>query len=195
MQTYTQAFSSDGTWELNTPGRYFILLGCTLTVNVRLYEGGRRLDFGEIRNVLAGLEVGGHNEGTYFDRVQIDVQAGDTVTIGIGNGQVRYNRANGTVDVNTNAPTRATVAQTAVTVTNAASSIAAANNARKYLLIQNKDLTGNVWLNFAGTATTANGIKVVPGGFFSLDAGAVITQAISAIGDIASNDNVLVVEG
>jgi len=195
MQTYAQTFASATTWELNAPGKYFILLGCSLAVTVRFYVGGRRLDFGEIKSVMAGLEVGGRNEGVEFDRVQVDVQAGDTVTIGIGNGQVHYNRSNGTVDVNTLAPVRGNVAQTAQTVTTAAANIAAVNATRKYLLIQNKDTTGTIWINFAGTATQANGIRIIPGGFFSMDACALSTQAISAIGDIASNANILVVEG
>lgn len=196
MQTYTQTFAGVTTWEINAPGKYFILIGCTSPCHVRLFLRGRMLDFGEIKNILSGLEVGGQNEGVEFDEVQIQTTAADTVTIGIGNGQVRYNRGAASVDITSQNPTRTgSITQTAAAVTTVASTVLAANANRKYLLLQNKDLTGNIWVNFAGVATQANGIKIAPGGFLSMDAMVVSTQAISAIGDIANNANVLVVEG
>jgi hypothetical protein len=196
MQTYTQTFAGVSTWEINAPGRYFTLMACSAACTIKLFKGGRMLDFGEIKNVLSGIEIGGQNEGVDFDRVQITTSTADTVTIGIGNGQVRYNRGAATVDVNTQVPARTgAITQAAVTVTSTAAALLAANTNRFYLLIQNKDLTGNIWINFAGTATTANGVKIVPGGFFAMDAATVSTQAISAIGDIASNANIVVVEG
>lgn len=196
MQTYTQTFAGATTWELNVPGKYFILMGCTSACNVRLYNGGRKLDFGEIKGILAGIEIGGKNEGVEFDRVQIDTTTADTVTIGIGNGQVRYNRGAASVDVTSQVPGRTgSITQVAQTVTTVASTILTANANRKYLLLQNQHATGNVWVNFQTTATTTNGIKIVPGGFLSMDALMVSTQAISAIGDVASNTAFMVVEG
>jgi hypothetical protein len=86
-------------------------------------------------------------------------------------------------------------ANTAKTVTNASAQLIAANTARKYLLIQNKDAVGNIFVSFgSGAATTANGIKISPGGAYEL-AQNMSTQELRAIGDIASNTNVLVVEG
>lgn len=197
MQTYSQTFPAASTWEINTPGRYFILMACTLACNVRFFSGGKRLDFGEIKTVLAGLEVGGRNEGVEFDRVQIDVQAGDNVTVGIGNGQVHYNRSNGTVDVNTQAPVRAGApTQTAPLVNTVSGAFISANANRKYLLIQNKNAQNRIWINLAGSAATqAGGIVIPPGGYFSQDCGSVTTAAISAIGEVGANADVVVVEG
>lgn len=197
MQTYRQTFAAAQTWELNVPGKYFTTLECTLSVNVRFYLGGKMLDMGEIKGLLAGLEVTlGEIDDTQpaFDRVQIDVQAGDTVQIGIGNGQARYNRGAATVTVSQNSQTKATFSNTAKTVTTASAQMVADNAARQYLLIQNKDATGNVWVNFGAAATQANGVKIAPGGAWETSS-VTPTNAVHAIGDIASNANIVLVEG
>lgn len=85
--------------------------------------------------------------------------------------------------------------QAAATVTNASAQLVAANAARKYLLVQNKDTSGDIYLNLAGAAATvANGIKVGPGDSLEL-AEYLPTGAIFAIGSIASNANIVVAEG
>lgn len=197
MQTYSQSFASATTWEMNVSGSYFTTLECSQSVNVRFYKGGKLLDLGEIKGLLAGLEVSmpGEGGGAAFDRVQIDVQAGDTVKIGIGNGQARYNRAQASVTVVTNTqPQSALFDNQNKTVTNASAVMLAANPLRQYLLVQNKDAGGNLFLSFGKAATAANGVRVIPGGAFEL-IGTQCTQAIHAIGDIASNANIVTVEG
>lgn len=79
-------------------------------------------------------------------------------------------------------------------VTNASSVILAANAARKFLMIQNKDAAGNIYIVFGAAATVALGIKIAPGQTLTLDA-KVPAGSINAIGDIANNPNVVVVEG
>lgn len=198
MQTYQQTFATAQTWEMFVTGRYFTTLECTQTVNVRFYKGGKLLDAGEIKGLMAGLEMtlGDINDKEpAFDRVQIDVQAGDTVKVGIGNGQGRYNRGQASVTVTQNKAAQATFTNTAKTVTNATGQLLAANPARQYLLIQNKDPSGTIYVNFgAGVATVANGVRIIPGGNMELS-DVVPTNAVQCIGDIASNANVLVVEG
>lgn len=81
------------------------------------------------------------------------------------------------------------------TVTNASAQLIASNTARKYLLIQNKDASGSIWIVFGAVgATQALGVKIGPGANYELP-GTVSTQEIRAIGDIASNANIVVVEG
>jgi hypothetical protein len=199
MQTYQQTFAAAQVWELYVTGRYFTTLECTQPINVRFYKGGQLLDAGAINGLMSGLEMtlGNIEDRTpAFDRVQIDVQAGDTVKIGIGNGQGRYNRGAASVTI-----TQGKVAQTGAfanvqkTVTNVTGQLLAANTARQYMLIQNKDTAGNLYVSFgAGAATVANGVRIIPGGAFEL-VGVCSTQAIQAIGDIASNANVVTVEG
>lgn len=89
---------------------------------------------------------------------------------------------------------RASMTNTAKTVTSASGLLLAANPTRQYLLIQNNDATGIVYVNFgAGPATVANGAKVAPGA--SYEPLIIPTDAIYCIGSIASNANVLVIEG
>jgi hypothetical protein len=95
----------------------------------------------------------------------------------------------------TKLPQSGSFANTQKTVTNASAQLVGANTGRQYLCIQNKDATGNVWINFgAGAATQANGLKIGPGQPFILE-GVASTQAIQAIGDLATQSNIVVVEG
>lgn len=199
MQTYQQTFASATTWQLNVPGKYFVTLACTQSINVRFYLGGSKLDMGDISGLLAGLEVGplaALKDPASFDRVEIDVQAGDTVQIGIGNGAARYNRASTSATITQNKnPISAAFANTAKTITSTSAQLVAASPGRQYLLVQNRDPSGNIYLNFgAGAATAGNGVKIAPGGAFEMNVVNTSTS-IQAIGDIASNANVLVVEG
>jgi len=196
MQTYDLTFTGAGTVEMNVPGKYFALLACNNAVTVRFFLGGKRLDLGEISNVLSGLECTLGDIGDIapaFDRVQIQTAGADTVTIGIGNGQSRYNRGgqSSVTITNVNGP----FSQAVATVTTAAAALAAAAPTRRYLLVQNKDAAGSIWLNFGGAAATqANGIKIPPGGAYECQ-GFAPTGSISALGDIASNANIIVVQG
>jgi len=195
MQTYSQTFAGAQTWVMNIPGKYFVLLGCANPCNVRFYHGGKKLELGDITGLLAGLEVTLGELGDTqpaFERVEIDVTGADTVQIGIGNGQARYNRSQGNVAI-TN--TSGAVTQTAPAVTNASAQLLAAKAGRRLLMIQNKDATGNVYITLNGAAATVgNGIQIAPGSSLILDVYAP-TSAINAIGDVANNPNVVVVEG
>ena len=195
MQTYSQTFAGSTTWTLNVPGKYFTTLACTNPINVRFYKGGKQLDLGQISQLLAGLEVTlGNIDDTdaAFDRVEIDVSGADTVQVGIGNGQARYNRSQGSVAVTNVNGTMTHVAQT---VTSASAQLLAAKANRRYLMIQNNDATGVVYVRLDGTAATiTTGIKILPGGSYELQ-GFVPTGAVMAIGSIASNANVVTVEG
>lgn len=85
--------------------------------------------------------------------------------------------------------------QSQKTVTNASAQLLAANPARRYCLIQNNDASGDVYVTLDGTAaTTAKGIKIAAGGSYEVQ-NFNPTGAIFAIGSIASNANVVTVEG
>jgi hypothetical protein len=84
--------------------------------------------------------------------------------------------------------------QTAPEVTNASAQILAANSDRVYLLIQNNDPAGNVYINFGADATAAHLKIPAGGGSFEVNGNAP-GQAINLIGDIASNTNIVVIEG
>jgi hypothetical protein len=99
-----------------------------------------------------------------------------------------------TVSITSLTPTNAAGANANPAVTNVAGQLVAVNAARKYCLIQNKDAAGNIYINFGGVATVANGLKIPAGGSYELNCN-VLTAAISAIGDIANNTNVVVITG
>lgn len=189
MQTISQTFAAPTTWELNIGGQYFTTLACDYPLNVRFYKGGQLLDLGDIRGLLAGLEVSSIN----FDRVQIDVTAADTVMVGIGNGNARYNRQNASVAIASNVnPKTGSFTSTAATVTNASAVMVPLNLARQYLLIQNNG-TGDIFLGF-GVAATLAGLRIPAGGSYEMLT-TQTTQNIHAIGSIASNAAIVVVEG
>ncbi len=159
MQTLSQTFAGASTWQLNIGGRYFTTLGCTNPVNVRFYHGGKKLDLGEITGLLAGLEVTFPGEG--FDRVEIDATGIDTIQVGIGNGQARYNRSQGNVAI-TN--TGGAFTQGQASVTNADQAIIAANANRRFLQVQNNDASAVLRVMLDGTAASATkGFRVQPG--------------------------------
>jgi hypothetical protein len=89
-----------------------------------------------------------------------------------------------------------TFTQNDETVTNAADTTIAANAARKYLLIQNNDTTGDLYVSLAGAAnpTAVNGFNILAGGSLEL-AAHVPANAITIRGSIASNPNVVIAEG
>lgn len=99
----------------------------------------------------------------------------------------------GNLSAATTSGTITTIANATVTVTNAAQNLTALNATRKYLQIQNNDAAGNIFVNLGGVATLTNGIKIGPGQTWAPYI--VSGQAVSYIGSIASNGNVVVSEG
>lgn len=98
------------------------------------------------------------------------------------------------VGVSVTSCTRSSFANAQKTVTTASAELVAANPNRSYLLIQNNDATGVVYVNFGAAATAANGVKIPPGGSYELNSN-IATNAVNAIGSIANNANVVIVEG
>lgn len=85
--------------------------------------------------------------------------------------------------------------QAQATVTNASAMLLAAKNTRRYLMIQNNDATGIVYVTVDGTAaTTVKGVRLVPGSALELS-DYVPTGQVNAIGSIASNANLVIMEG
>ncbi len=132
-----------------------------------------------------------------FDRIVISSATGGTVdfVMRLGN-DVRFDAPpTGNVEVLNLTAAQGAFEQTIVTVTNASGQLLAANAARRYLLIQNNDAAGDVYVTLDGTAaTTAKGIKIAAGGSYECQ-GFVPSGAVFAIGSIANNPNVVAVEG
>jgi hypothetical protein len=176
--------------EFNEAADFFRLMAAAAPLTVTFYKGGSEVARGE--SVGAGYAEKWAN-GTFFDRVALtsataqDVQfvtrLGNTVSFDappVGNVSI------------TNTGGAFTQAQ--ATVTNASAQLLAAR-ARRYLLIQNNDASGAIYVTLDGTAATAaKGVKIAPGGALELNGLYLPTGAVLAIGSIASNANIVVVE-
>ena len=181
---YDFTLTSGGAAVLLVEGEYFRIQSATGAVDVTVEGAG----------TLPGLLVGQGLKDTPFKRLVIkDVSGGPNVgQIMVASKEFVDNRTYGVTTLsNTNGP----FAQSASTVTNASAQLLAANANRRYFLIQNNDLSGDIFVTLDGAAaTTARGIKVAAGGSFELS-NFCPTGAVFAIGSIASNANVVIVSG
>jgi hypothetical protein len=176
--------------EFNEPGDFFRILAADAPVTVRYYYAGREI--AEAEGVGAGYAEK-FKAGT-FDRLTIysaSAQALQVVTR-LGS-EVAYDEPPvGNVSV---VNTSGAFTQAQATVTNASGQLLAAKATRRYLLVQNNDAAGVIYLALDGAAATVGrGIKIDPGGSYEC-AGYVPSGAVHAIGSVASNTAVVVVEG
>jgi hypothetical protein len=158
-----------------------------------------RVDGNDCGSFLPGDSIELPYQGKTWELTPATVN-GCSANVKIGLGRITTVRSVlvGGVSITGVLPVRgnAALTSTARTVTNAAANLLGGNSARTYLLIQNKDSAGRIWIAFGGAATQANGILIPPGGFVEWDgSGTVPTGAVSAIGDLASNTNIVTLEG
>lgn len=176
--------------EYFDPGDFFRLLEAEFPVTVSFYRNGAEV--AEAEGVGEGYAERFRN--STFDRFTITSATAQLLRFvaRLGNDVLYDTPPNGDVTVTNN---NGAFVHGVHTVTNASAQLKAAKTDRRYLLIQNNDATGSIYVRFDGAAaTTANAIKIEPGGSVELQ-GFVPTGAIVAIGSIASNANVLTLEG
>ena len=193
MRTLTVKIAAGSTEELAVKGDYVRLRSAPYDVILENPETSEKVEGSQ----------GDDFELSPFKRLKVTNTGGVdsifklTISQGkkAGSAQVAGNVAvSGGVNINSQIPVQATGGTTQKTVTNASASLVAANALREYLLIQNKDAAGNVYIVFNAAATVAAGVKIPPGGSFELNSN-ILTAQIFAIGDITNNANVVVVEG
>jgi hypothetical protein len=140
-----------------------------------------------------------------FDKVRITSAGGGVVDVVTRLGaQVGYDKPpTGQVDVVGIVPvtvgnmpaSQGAFTQAQKTVTSASAQLLAAKANRRYLLVQNNDAAGIIYVNLTGAAATAtNGVKLGPGASLEIQ-GFAPTAEIRAIGSIGSNANIVTVEG
>lgn len=172
-------------------GNFFRLLNAASAVNVDFYKNGAEI--ADAYGITGGY---GESFAQQFDRITLTSPSTQTIQFvtRLGNNVSYDAPPSGNVVVTSLAPSRAAATQAAGTVTTASAQLVAAKSNRTYLLIQNKDVSGKIWLNLAGAAATqANGVLIPPGGSYELNCN-ILTGAVFAIGDIASNPNIVIVE-
>jgi len=183
---YTFAVGANSVYQLDVIGDYFKILSADGALDIKA-------EWGELKGLIAGQGL----EETPFSRLTITDASGAANNVRLYIGDEKFiDGLAGSVSVSQAVvPRSSAFSNLNKTVTNASGQLLAANLARQYLLIQNKDTAGNLYVGFgAGAATVANGVRIIPGGALEL-VGVCTTQAIQCIGDIASNANVVTVEG
>lgn len=184
LQIYNFSMPANGSFQLLAEGSYFRILTALGNVNV----------IGDSFGKLGPINRGQGLEEMPYKRLIIEDVSGS-----INSGTILVSESNfidqtlyGSISLQGQ---QGQFTQAAATVTNASTLLNANNANRRYLMIQNKDATGNIFVNLAGAAATvANGLKIGPGGSYECQ-GFVTSAALYAIGDIASNANIVLVEG
>jgi hypothetical protein len=97
---------------------------------------------------------------------------------------------NATIAITDQPPVRFSGTSQQHTSTTTSGQIVPANAARKFIMIQNKDASLDIYLGFGVTATTANGFLLKAGATMTLDA-AVSTNAINSICPAGTNANIV----
>lgn len=187
MKTQSIAIGAGAAVKQFIVAKYFRLLETVGAVDVKFFKAGA------IFAEAVGMEAGFYAEPAQgFDAYEISSATAQTVKVATSDGTGGYDRTVGSVSVSN---INGAFVNSAKTVTNASGQMLAANPARRYLLIQNNDASGDIFVRLdGGTATTATGVKIAAGGSFELQ-GFVPNGAIMAIGSIASNANIVAVEG
>ena len=108
------------------------------------------------------------------------------VSDGSGHLQVNINSSSAAAGV--------TATNQTLTVTNASQALVAANASRKFFFIQNNDAAGIIYVTFGATSTTALGVKLTSGQSWQITSNAPV-GSVNIIGSIASNANVIYVDG
>lgn len=189
MTTRNETFN--GLREFPLTGVYFELLSTVNAVDVTAYAQDGRVLSSE-KAVQAGFWIDRRNKEP-FVRIEITTGASEAVKFLATDG-MSGNRSVPSTISSTVFPIGNTHVQAKKTVTNASASMLAANASRRYLCVQNQDATGNIYIRTDGAAAVADAscVKIGPGQMWEPLVPPL--GAVFAIGDIASNANVMALE-
>lgn len=178
------------TLEFFEPGDFFRVLDAAAPLDLIFYRNGAEV--GRADQVGEGYAERFRGEG--FDRYRITSATTQAIQfVGRLGNDVFYDKPpTGEVTL---AGQQGAFTSAQKTVTSSSGQLLAAKSNRRYLLVQNNDATGIVYVNLAGAAATStNSVRLLPGESLELQ-GYMPSGAITAIGNIASNTNVVAVEG
>lgn len=190
IEMVTAAFEAGESRTFVVSGQYFELIDSPASVDVFLVDR-----YGAQRGVMRAAEASFNLKATDFSEIQIISPTAQTIRFAYGTGEAGTRRSAASISGavilgNVNG----TFTQNQATVASLSGQIFAPNSARRYLLVQNNDATGIVYVNLSGAdATLGNGVKIGPGESLEIQ-GYAPTGGITAIGSIASNANVVAVE-
>lgn len=185
-----EAIQAGATVKFNIPGRNFRLIETTGPVNVTFYRRGAEI--AESVQVEAGYSEKWEQDSEGFEQVEFYSATAQTIKFAVRmESSVSYDRAVGNVAV-TNVGGPFTHSNPSVPV--ASSLVVAANAARRYLMIQNKDVSLEIYVRTDSAAGILNGLKVGPGDSLEFQ-GYVPTGSIYIGSPGGINSNVVVVQG
>lgn len=189
IRTLKQTMEAGSTWVINFHAETFRLLETSGAVTVRFYQNGAEVGAAD------DMEAGFSADGQHFDKITVYSSTAQSVKFSLSDGGMKYDRMAGTVSVSNLGAASGAFVNEAKTVTNVSGQMIAANAARRFLMVQNNDAAGNIYVRLdGGAATVGTGVKIAPGASLILDIYAP-TGAVMAIGDIANNANIVTVGG
>lgn len=180
----TTTIQAGATLEFYENGDFFRLLECNNPVTLRAYHMGA-----EVVNAEGISEGYAEKFAEQFTSIKITSATTQTIQFVTRLGNV----------VSYDAPPvgaalNGAFTQAQKTVTNASGQLLDGNGSRRYILIQNNNASGDIYITLDGSeATVAKGIKIAADNAYELQ-GYVPNGAINAIGNLASNTNVVIVE-
>lgn len=187
MSYFSNAIAASQTWEVWQTGKFFRMLASSGACRVEFFSNG------SLQSVVDNVQGGFWRESDEtFDRVRVTDMSGgsNTVEIVTDMAKIGYDRLSisGAVVVEPTRSASGLIATTAI-VTTISSVLRTSEAHRKWLMIQNRDAVGNIYVVFGNVATIATGIKIGPGQTW--ESGLICpTASVQAIGDVASNPNV-----
>lgn len=184
LQIYDFSVAANGSFQLPVEGSYVRIISCIGNVNV----------IGDTFGKLGPINKGQGLQNTPYHRLTIQDTSGsaNSGTVLVSDEDFIDQTLYGSISLSGQ---NGAMTQAQATVTNASTALLASNANRRYLLIQNNDPGGDIYVTLDGTtATTTKGIKIAAGAAYE-SANYCPTAAINAIGSVASNANIVVVEG
>jgi len=178
----TEAISAGATLRFHIPGRYFRLVGTTGPVSVVFFRNGAII--AESENVEAGYAESFLQASDGFEAIEVSSATDQTIKFAVRvESSLSYDRAVGNVSI-TN--TGGAFGQFSPTIGTASLTVRPANALRRYLLVQNKSPSVNMYVNLAGAnASIGNGVKIGPGDSLEI-AGFCPTGDIRICSDVAA---------
>lgn len=185
MRVYTIKVLNGAVYELSAVGDYVRVRSSPVDLIIENPDDGENIE----------VSQGDDFQFSPFQRLRISHAAGteQTIKLVISTGKkAGASQVSGSLQI---VGQQGAFVHAQKTVTNASAQMLAAKTNRRYLLVQNNDAAGDIWIRLDGTAATAaTGIKIPAGGSYECQ-GYAPTGAIMAIGSIASNANIVTVEG
>ena len=186
IEIVTAVFAVGESRLFSVAGNYFEIIQASGAVNVVLSDLT-----GAQNGRMIGAGASFYSKDTPFSTIQITSATAQTVRFAYGTGETGTRATSGSVTVTNNG---GAFTQAAAAVGAASGPLLGENTLRRYLMIQNKSATQDIFVTLNGVAaTTALGLHILPGGSLELDKFCP-TGSINAIAS-AAGATCVIVEG